>query len=250
MQSARCCLFLDVFTMHSGKRTEKSRATLVLQWLSVIAASSVGCAPALAKSHAALVISSPGVSQTTADASAMSAQATQVHAWIVQSANSQGMPFVIIDKKATQLHVFNAGGALTASSPVLLGLAVGDQSIPGIGERKMSEIQPHERTTPAGRFVSEPGKNLGGEDIVWIEYDTAISMHRVRANNASERRLQRLASPTASDNRISYGCVNVPARFYNRYVAPYWSQRAGVIYVLPETQSASSFFGFDPVAYP
>ncbi|MBY0411206.1 MAG: hypothetical protein K2Q97_14025, partial [Burkholderiaceae bacterium] len=200
--------------MRSGKRTEKLRTTLVLQWILVIAAGSAGCAPALARNHAALVISSPGVSKATADASAMSPQATQVHAWIVQSANSQDMPFVIIDKKAAQLHVFDGRGALTASSPVLLGLAVGDQSIPGIGERKMSEIQPHERTTPAGRFVSEPGKNLGGEDIVWIEYDTAISMHRVRANNASERRLKRLASPTASDNRISYGCVNVPARFY------------------------------------
>lgn len=188
--------------------------------------------------------------QMASVATELSLEARQVHAWAVQSSNSQGMPFVIIDKKAAQLHVFDARGVLTASSPVLLGLAVGDQSIPGIGERKMSEIQPHERTTPAGRFVSEPGKNLGGEDIVWIEYDTAISMHRVRANNASERRLQRLSSPSVSDNRISYGCVNVPAGFYNRYVAPYWSQRAGVIYVLPEMQSAASFFGFDPVRYP
>ena len=233
-----------------SKTTEKSRPLLALQWILVIAASTSTGAPALANSDAAAVASSPGRAQAATDTAAMSRDATQVHAWVVQSANSQGMPFVIIDKKAAQLHVFDARGALTASSPVLLGLAVGDQSIPGIGERKMSEIQPHERTTPAGRFVSEPGKNLGGEDIVWIEYDTAISMHRVRANNTSERRLQRLASPSASDNRISYGCVNVPAGFYNRYVAPYWSQRAGVIYVLPETQSAASFFGFDPVAYP
>ena len=233
-----------------SKTTEKSRPLLALQWILVIAASTSTGAPALANSDAAAVASSPGRAQAATDTAAMSGDATQVHAWVVQSANSQGMPFVIIDKKAAQLHVFDARGALTASSPVLLGLAVGDQSIPGIGERKMSEIQPHERTTPAGRFVSEPGKNLGGEDIVWIEYDTAISMHRVRANNTSERRLQRLASPTASDNRISYGCVNVPAGFYNRYVAPYWSHRAGVIYVLPETQSAASFFGFDPVAYP
>ena len=241
---------LHVCPMRCEKTTKKNCLLLALQWVLMLAASTLGVAPALAGSGAALTAPSSGMSQATTDATAMSRQAAQVHAWVVKSTNSQGMPFVIIDKKAAQLHVFDARGALTASSPVLLGLAVGDQSIPGIGERKMSEIQPHERTTPAGRFVSEPGKNLGGEDIVWIEYDTAISMHRMRANNTSERRLQRLASPSASDNRISYGCVNVPAGFYNRYVAPYWSHRAGVIYVLPETQSAASFFGFDPVAYP
>lgn len=186
---------------------------------------------------------------TRAIAPALSTQARQVHAWVVGSNNQQGMPFALIDKTAAQLHLFDAQGALRASSPVLLGLAQGDYSVPGIGERKMSEILPHERTTPAGRFVSEPGRNLQGHDIVWIEYDTAVSLHRVRSANSAERRLQRLASATVSDNRISYGCVNVPAAFYDRHVAPYWGQQSGVIYVLPETQDAASFFGFDPAAY-
>lgn len=180
---------------------------------------------------------------------ALSTQARQVHAWVVSSGNQQGMPFALIDKTAAQLHLFDAQGALHASTPVLLGLAQGDYSVPGIGERKMSQIRPHERTTPAGRFVSEPGRNLQGTDIVWIEYDTAVSLHRVRSANSAERRLQRLASTTVSDNRISYGCVNVPTAFYDRYVAPYWGQQSGVIYVLPETQDAASFFGFDPAVY-
>lgn len=182
--------------------------------------------------------------------SALSHPARQVHAWIVDSGDQQGMPFALIDKAAAQLHLFDASGTLRASSPVLLGLAHGDHSVPGIGERKMSDIRPDERTTPAGRFVSEPGRNLQGEDIVWIEYDTAVSLHRVRAHNPAERRLQRLASATAQDNRISYGCVNVPAGFYNRHVAPAWGQKPGVIYVLPETQPAADFFGFDAQAYP
>ena len=85
---------------------------------------------------------------------------------------------------------------------MLLGLARGDDSVPGIGERKMSEIRPEERTTPAGRFNSEPGINLQGEDIVWIDYDAAVSMHRVRTNNKKERRLERLASAHPEDHRI------------------------------------------------
>jgi len=85
---------------------------------------------------------------------------------------------------------------------VLLGLARGDDSVPGIGERKIAEILPFERTTPAGRFVGERGRNASGEDIVWVDYDAAVSMHRVRATNPKERRLERLASPTPADNRI------------------------------------------------
>lgn len=176
---------------------------------------------------------------------ALSGEAQQVAHWIRSTGNNQRLPYVLIDKHAARVHVFNAAGTLQASSAVLLGLARGDHSVPGIGERPMSAIAPHERTTPAGRFISEPGRNLKGEDIVWIDYDDAVSLHRVRPSNAAERRLQRLASATVADNRISYGCVNVPARFYDRHVAPAWGQKPGVIYVLPETQSAAAFFGFD-----
>ena len=109
-----------------------------------------------------------------------------------------------------------------------------------------TQIAPHERTTPAGRFVSEPGHNLKGEDIVWIDYDDAVSLHRVRpSNNPAERRAQRLASRTAADNRISFGCVNLPPSFYDRFIVPGLGKQAGVIYVLPETQPVAEFFGFN-----
>ena len=176
--------------------------------------------------------------------------AQQLAAWIRATGNNQAQPFAVIDKKAARVHVFDAAGTLRGSSPVLLGLAVGDDSVPGIGERKMSEIRPAERTTPAGRFVSEPGRNLQGEDIVWIDYDAAVSMHRVRSGNKAERRLERLATPTVADNRISYGCVNVPVAFYDALIKPLLGEQAAVIYVLPETRSARAVFGMTgkPVA--
>lgn len=164
-------------------------------------------------------------------------------AWIQATSDNRRQPFAIIDKKAATLQVFNAAGKRLGTSPVLLGMAVGDDSVPGIGERQMSEILPVERTTPAGRFASEPGVNLQGTDIVWIDYDAAVSLHRVRAHNAAERRLQRLASPTAADNRISYGCVNVPVAFYDAFIQPVFGVKPAVIYVLPETRSARSVFG-------
>ncbi|WP_315126823.1 hypothetical protein [Comamonas antarctica] len=194
----------------------------------------LGAAPVL---HAA----PPASAAATAE---LSAEAGQVAQWIHRTQDNQRLPYLLIDKRAARVHVFDAAGRLQDSSPVLLGAARGDHSVPGIGERPISAIAPHERTTPAGRFVSEPGQNLQGEDIVWIDYDVAVSLHRVRTGNAAERRLQRLASATVADNRISYGCVNVPRAFYNRNIAPVWGKQAGVIYVLPETQSAASFFGF------
>lgn len=50
-----------------------------------------------------------------------------------------------------------------------------------------------------------------GEDVVWVDYDAAVSMHRVL--NVKER-LAALASPTNADNRMSVGCINLPPQFY------------------------------------
>jgi hypothetical protein len=162
----------------------------------------------------------------------------------VESRDNKGAGFAIVDKTRARLYLFDAMGQLQASSPVLLGLAHGDDSVKGIGTRPMAQIRPTERTTPAGRFVTEPGINTGGEDIVWIDYDAAVSMHRVRATKKSERRLERLASPSALDNRISYGCINVPADFYDAYVKPVFGNRSGVVYVLPENSPVAKYLSF------
>jgi hypothetical protein len=174
--------------------------------------------------------------------------------WVAASHDNGAAPFLIVDKRNATVFVFDAQGRNVAVSPVLLGAARGDDSVPGIGERKISEIQPHERTTPAGRFVAEPGRNVQGEDIVWIDYDAAVSMHRVRANNPRERRLERLATPTAADNRISYGCINVPAAFFDAHVSPIFAAgKQAIVYVLPEVRSLRDVFrsdalGEEPVA--
>lgn len=162
--------------------------------------------------------------------------------WVLQFGDNEGAPFAVIDKRRAHLWLFDAAGRAKGNTPVLLGLARGDASVPGIGERPLAEIRPHERTTPAGRFVAERGRNMAGEDIFWIDYDTAVSMHRVRATNAAERRLERLATPTADDNRISYGCVNVPQAFYDQAVAPLFAAPRPVVYLLPETMPIGHLF--------
>ena len=115
-------------------------------------------------------------------------------------------------------------------------------AVPGIGDRKLSNVRPEEKTTPAGRFVAALGDNIRGEDVLWVDYNGAVSMHRVITTNPKERRLQRLATPTPLDNRISYGCINVPAKFFENVVRPAFTGTSGIVYVLPETRSARAEF--------
>jgi hypothetical protein len=131
---------------------------------------------------------------------------------------------------------------------VLLGFAPGDDSVPGIGAKPLAEVHPQERTTPAGRFMGERGRNALGEDVVWVDYAAAVSMHRVRTTNPEEHRLQRLATPTIDDNRISYGCINVPVNFFETYISPIFAARRAVVYVLPETKPVEEVFGSYDVA--
>lgn len=163
--------------------------------------------------------------------------------WTVFTRDHQDKSIIILDKKDARVYVFDPAGHLQASSPVLLGSAIGDDTVPGIGDKPIAQVLPEERTTPAGRFVAEIGMNTRGEDVVWVDYDAAVSMHRVLTTNPAERRLERLASPTTEDNRISYGCVNLQRDFYERVVAPTVRKSGAVIYVLPETRSAHQVFG-------
>ena len=89
--------------------------------------------------------------------------------------------------------------------------------------------------------------SLRGEDVVWVDYESGVSLHRVVTSNSRERRLERLATPTPDDNRISYGCINVPGAFYNEVIGPTFTATAGIVYVLPETRPVRQVFGSDHV---
>lgn len=174
---------------------------------------------------------------------AASPDARYTAAWILSTADNKGLPFVIVDKRDARMFVFEAGGQLRGASPALLGLAPGDHSVPGIGQRPVTRILPEERTTPAGRFVSQPGRNLQGEDVIWVNYSEGLAIHRVRPGNSQEQRYQRLATSTPADNRISLGCVVVPVSFYESVVSPLLGHNYSMVYVLPETRPVQALFG-------
>ena len=148
---------------------------------------------------------------------------------------------MIIEKR--QAHVWSS--TVPESSrrcPGMLGVARGDDTRSGVGDKKLSEIKTEERTTPAGRFVAEIGTNARGEDVVWVDYDAAVSMHRVLTTNAKEQRARRLETPTPKDNRVSYGCINVPEDFFEYMLNTTVRTGNSVVYVLPETRPLRSVF--------
>lgn len=178
-----------------------------------------------------------------------SPDARQVADWIADSRDNSDLDFLVVDKKYATLYVFDRNAQLRGTSPVLLGSAIGDDSVPGIGERPLAEVRPEERTTPAGRFMAERGRNARGEDVVWVDYDVAVSMHRVISTNPKEQRLERLASTSVADNRISWGCINVPVAFYENAVRPTFATHRALIYVLPDVKTVQQVFGaYDVVA--
>jgi hypothetical protein len=166
----------------------------------------------------------------------------QIADQVVETNDNRGLPFAIVDKKGARVYVFDAAGVLRGAAPALLGLAIGDDTVPGIGDRKLSSIRPDERTTPAGRFVVALDRNLHGAEILWVDYDAGISLHRVVPGTAAEHRAQRLASASTLDNRISFGCINVPAKFFDSVVLPAFSGTDGVVYILPETRPVQTVF--------
>lgn len=171
-----------------------------------------------------------------------SSEVRHVAHWALDSGDNGGMPFMIIDKVNARVFVFDASGRLRGAEPALLGMGVGDVAPEGIGELRLAAIRPQDRTTPAGRFVASLDRDLKGQEILWVDYDDSLALHRVVKGQPSERRAERLQSTTVADNRITYGCINVPVRFYEDVVSPAFRGTSGIVYILPEAGSARDLF--------
>jgi hypothetical protein len=170
-------------------------------------------------------------------------EAGSVHEWIRSSGDAAGKPFAVVDKRAARIYVFDQSGRLAGQSPVLLGSAPGDHTVPGVGLRtQLGAVAPDERTTPAGRFEAEPGLNISGEHVVWVDYENAFAIHRLRPGFAFKARADRLATALAQDKRVSWGCVVVPVAFYQQVVEPVLGRSPSVVYVLPEARPLRTVF--------
>ena len=160
--------------------------------------------------------------------------AAQVTARPVADDAHDDRPFAVVDKRLATLSVYDAGGHLLGRTPALLGLAPGDAAVPTARGKAPEALTPRERVTPAGRFETLPGRNLGGERVVWFDYEANLAIHRLRPAPARQHRPQRLASAELQDRRITLGCVVVDPAFFDQVVLPALGSGPGLVYILPE----------------
>jgi hypothetical protein len=206
-----------------------------------------GAAPAAKRAAPpASKLAQPGTVKAKAAATIeiiQSAAVTRVVDWVAASDDNGSLPYIIIDKNNAALFLFDAKGTPIGKVPVLIGVAIGDEATPGIGSKNLAEIGPAEKTTPAGRFLAKYGLAAGRQKVLWVDYATSVALHPIPTGyNPKERRRQRMASPTSDDNRITFGCINVPAAFYTKSVQPLFRKKGGYVYILPDTKPIEQVF--------
>ena len=144
-----------------------------------------------------------------------------------------------------QIFLFKADGSLIEFFPALYGKTAGDVLPRPIGQQftadEINKIADNERITPAGEYtaVLKPAKDYGLA-LFFQDADGntgTIAIHQVYTGNIKERRLDRLSSADDTDNKISYGCINVGLENWNKYIVPNYGKGAR-IGVVPDEQSA------------
>lgn len=200
-------------------------------------------AAARKKARAVRKAAAPAGPSGVAEGLAPSPDVQRVAGWILASGDNQGLPYIIIDKPGAQLLLYSAAGELLAEQPVLLGIAPGDQSTPGVGSKNLAEIGTAEKTTPAGRFLARFGHAAGRQKVLWVDYTNSVALHPIPATaSPKEQRRQRLLSPDPGDNRITFGCINVPTATYTRSIVPLFRKQGGYVYVLPDALALDDVF--------
>jgi hypothetical protein len=194
--------------------------------------------------YAALLLSGLAVAAAARAEAGVSQDVRQLAQRVRDTADHDQRPFAIVDKRAALLAVFDADGRLAGSTAALLGSSYGDSSVDGVGERaQRGALQPGDATTPAGRFVSQPGHNHTGEAVVWVDLESAFAIHRLRPGPARAARARRLASTHPEQKRVSQGCVVVSVAFFTHVVLPLLGRQPSVVYVLPENGLDTSRHG-------
>ncbi len=176
-----------------------------------------------------------------------SAEVLETVQWVATSKDNAGLPFVVVDKVNAQVYAFTPHAQLKATSPILLGMGAGDKVLVS-PDAPMSAIPPAKRITPAGRYPSKLVKDNHGKVVLLVDGPNLITIHIVVKGTPAQRRAERLLSAATNDNRVSYGCINVPPAFFTTIIDPDFRPAQGIVYVLPEKTTPGQLFGFQPAA--
>ena len=236
-------MLTQVFVPKDMSRMWRGKTYPVAALFSVVAAFAIASPQAAcAQSSGPVSAGVPAVKRVDYRGTNVPPDVQHIADWAVHSGDHQRLPFIIVDKVNATAIAFDAQGRLVRTTPVLLGMGVGDTYAPGVVDMDMYQTQPWQRITPAGRFFAEEDLNLHKQRVLWVDYDTGIAIHKLPTKKTSQRRHERIVSPNPADHRITYGCINVPAAFYDQVVRPHFGRKGGIVYVLPDSMPLKSVF--------
>lgn len=160
-----------------------------------------------------------------------------------QARSQHGKPFIVAHKAGGALYAFDAKGKLIGKAPALYAKGMGDVVSAESAAKSADEMTDADKITPAGAFAgTKIESDSYGSAIQFVEQEKAvIAIHRVYLGNPKENRQGRLDSATPADNRVSYGCINVPSQFFDGVLAPNFTGDSRVI-VMPENDNVAQFF--------
>lgn len=236
---SRLLLCLSLIAIPSVQAAEKARPKTT-------AAKSTNAKTAASKARAAKTsVAKASALPAIPDATEMvvdpTPQAARILNWVTGAADNKALPYVVLDKAAARIWLYDGKGKRIADAPVLVGIALGDDATPGVGAKSLAEIGPAEKTTPAGRFLAKFGVAAGKTRVLWVDYATSVALHTIPPGNPKEKRVDRMLSPDIADNRITFGCINVPKAFYAK-VGPLFRKKGGYVYILPDAKPIEEVF--------
>ena len=170
----------------------------------------------------------------------MSPTAQAVYEAMAPVAMKSGKWFMVADKPNGMLHIFKEDGSHALSDPTLYGKDTGDVLA------AVSSLEGGAKVTPAGTFTlkARPSTYAGGQELILVEskdYTGYIAIHAADTSTPSENRLGRLDTPSAADNRVSYGCINTKHDTFINEIAPNIANLdGGMVFVVPDAQEQSA----------
>jgi hypothetical protein len=162
--------------------------------------------------------------------------------WLMRNNKHQGNPFIVADKVGGMVFAFDATGKLLAKAPALFGKMRSDVLTHEQANKKWEDTLPSDMITPAGIFSAEAYRSPSyGASVRFAEFaHSNLLIHRAPV----EWRRKTLQSASKVRPRVTYGCINVLPEFINQVLVPNFKGRSTVV-VLPEKQSAKSFFAIN-----
>jgi len=170
----------------------------------------------------------------------MSPTAQAVYEAMAPVAMKSGKWFMVADKPNGMLHIFKEDGSHALSDPTLYGKDTGDVLA------AVSSLEGGAKVTPAGKFTlkARASTYAGGQELILVEskdYTGYIAIHAADTSTPSENRLGRLDTPTAADNRVSYGCINTKHDTFINEIAPNIANLdGGMVFVVPDAQEQAA----------